>query len=484
MHTSHLVRHLRFLISMAAPSRIRAPLALLGALTIAALFSLAVGAQTLPLSDATLSALTLNDGTSDVDLKPAFTSAVASYRTAVKYRDERLTVTATTTDTNATIAFLDATDLPLDDADVDTNGHQVDLAAGETAFKVKVTSGVATETYTVTVERDSAYLFGWTPTRDINALEGAGNANPRGIWANATTMWIADDEDDKLYAYTLATRAHDATKDISLHADNGDSQGIWSDGTTLYVADDGDHKLYAYALSGGARDTTKEFSLHTDNGDPAGIWSDGTTIWVANSVTTGTNLFAYTLSDGSRDIGKEFELRKPSGKPFGIWSDGSYMWAVHEVGNNLGVGNRVLAYEMDLETDGTAGPNHGRWERGYQMPLRSAFESSPVGMWSDSTGTIWVVEPDGPKVNAHIMLPSSATSTTLSALTINDGTQNVGLRPAFDSTRTVYRTSVTDDVARVTVRATPSQSAATVPIWIETMKRWKMPAQPQVSRWL
>ena len=352
----------------------------------------------------------------------------------------------------------------LDDADPNTLGRQVDVPVGGSMFKVRVTAQdrTTTEVYEVVVERDSAQIFGWTPTRDINALEGAGNTSPKGIWANATTMWIADDEDDKLYAYTLATRAHDETKDISLHADNGDSQGIWSDGTTLYVADDGDHKLFAYALSGGARDTTKEFSLHTDNGDPAGIWSDGTTIWVANSVTTGTNLFAYTLSDGSRDIGKEFELRKPSGKPFGIWSDGSYMWAVHEVGNNLGVGNRVLAYEMDLETDGTAGPNHGRWERGYQMRLRSAFESSPVGMWSDSTGTIWVVEPDGPKVNAHIMLPSSATSTTLSALTINDGTQNVGLRPAFDSTRTVYRTSVTDDVARVTVRATPSQSAATV----------------------
>ena len=407
--------------------------------------------------DTTLSTLSLSSGT----LRPTFAATTTEYRAAVQYNVSQITVTLTAAP-GATVEYLDASDLPLDDADVDTNEHQVDLGVGETAFKVKVTSGADTKTYTVTVERDSARLFGWTPSRDINALEAAGNADPRGIWANATTMWIADDGDDKLYAYTLATGVRDATQDISLHSDNGSSKGIWSDETTIWVADDEDDKLYAYALSDGAYDATKDINLHTDNGDPAGIWSDGTTIWVANSVTTGTNLFAYTLSGGSRDTGKEFELRKPSGKPFGIWSDGSYMWAVHNVGSNTGVGNRVYAYEMDLETNGTAGPNHGRWERRYQMPLRSAFESSPVGMWSDSTGTIWVVEPDGPKVNAHIMLPSSATSTTLSALTINDGTQTVGLRPAFDLTRTVYRTSVTDDVARVTVHATPSQSTAMV----------------------
>ena len=440
-------------------------------LTISAVAGLLIVVATvaLPLvvlaQDATLSTLSLSSGT----LRPTFAATTTEYRAAVQYNVSRVTVTVTATAaTGVTVEYLDATDITLADADTGTNGHQVDLAVGETAFKVKVTSGAETETYTVTVERNSAYLFGWTPTRDINALEAAGNADPQGMWSDGTTMWVADDEDNKLYAYTLATGAYDATKDISLHSDNGSSKGIWSDATTIWVADDEDDKLYAYALSDGARQdgtgstTDMEFSLHTDNGDPAGIWSDGTTIWVANSVTTGTNLFAYTLSDGSRDTGKEFELRKPSGKPFGIWSDGSYMWAVHEVGNNTGVGNRVYAYEMDLETDGTAGPNHGRWERRYQMPLRSAFESSPVGMWSDSTGTIWVVEPDGPRVNAHIMLPSSATSTTLSALTINDGTQNVGLRPAFDSTRTVYRTSVTDDVARVTVRATPSQSASMV----------------------
>ena len=227
-------------------------------LTISAVAGLLIVVATvaLPLvvlaQDATLSTLSLSSGT----LRPTFAATTTEYRAAVQYNVSRVTVTVTATAaTGVTVEYLDASDITLADADTNTNGHQVDLAVGETAFKVKVkvTSGAETETYTVTVERNSAYLFGWTPSRDINALEGAGNANPRGIWANATTMWVADDEDDKLYAYTLATGAYDSSKDISLHTDNGSSKGIWSNGTTIWVADDEDDKLYAYALSDGTR---------------------------------------------------------------------------------------------------------------------------------------------------------------------------------------------------------------------------------------
>ena len=396
--------------------------------------------------DTTLSTLSLSSGT----LRPTFAATTTEYRAAVQYNVSQTTVTATAA-TGATVEYLDATDITLDDADVDTNGHQVDLAVGETAFKVKVTSGADTKTYTVTVERDSARLFGWTPSRDINALEAAGNADPRGIWANATTMWIADDEDDKLYAYTLATGVRDATQDISLHSDNGSSKGIWSDETTIWVADDEDDKLYAYALSDGAYDATKDINLHTDNGDPAGIWSDGTTIWVANSVTTSLNkVFAYTLTGGMRDTAKEFA---PGWNPVGIWAHGTTMWVISVIGSN--VGTRVDAYAI-------TGANHGRLETDKGFALRAPGGTSPGGIWSDGTGAVWITAPDSPKVESYNMLPFSAGSTTLSALAINDGTSDATLRPTFDLTTLTYRTSVTDDVNRVTVSATPSENTTTV----------------------
>ena len=156
-------------------------------LTMAAMVALplVVLAQT---PSAELTGLSLSSGT----LRPTFAAATTEYRAAVKYSVSQVTVTAMAA--AAALWSMDPSDFALADADAAT-GFQVHPGVGETTFKVKVTSGADTETYTVTVERDSANVFGWTPSRDINALEAAGNASPKGIWANATTMWIAEGSD-------------------------------------------------------------------------------------------------------------------------------------------------------------------------------------------------------------------------------------------------------------------------------------------------
>ena len=43
----------------------------------------------------------------------------------------------------------------------------------------------------------------------------------------------------------------------------------------MWVADSDDNKIYAYHLSDWARDTDKNFQLHTDSDYTTGIWSDG-----------------------------------------------------------------------------------------------------------------------------------------------------------------------------------------------------------------
>ena len=93
---------------------------------------------------------------------------------------------------------------------------------------------------------------------------------------------MADDGDDKLFAYTLDSGARDETKDFDLDADNGDPRGVWSDGTTIWVADGFiDDKLFAYTL-GGARFAVQDLDTRGETSDPRGIWSNGTTIWVAD----------------------------------------------------------------------------------------------------------------------------------------------------------------------------------------------------------
>ena len=112
-----------------------------------------------PLStDATLSGLTVYDGSSNLTLSPVFApSGPGPYTASAAYDIAAVTVTATKNQADATVAWLDASDATLPDADTSAAGFQVALEAGANTFKVKVTAedGTTTKTYTVTVNRAS-----------------------------------------------------------------------------------------------------------------------------------------------------------------------------------------------------------------------------------------------------------------------------------------------------------------------------------------
>ena len=135
------------------------------------------------------------------------------------------------------------------------------------------------------------------PAFDFNTLEAAGNNGPTGLWSDGNTMWVADWEDNKLYAYNLSTKARDPNKDFNtlIAAGNTVPDGLWSDGTTMWVTGHEDNKLYAYNLSTKARDPDKDFNTldATGNNAPAGLWSDGTTMWVADYEDN--KLYAYHM---------------------------------------------------------------------------------------------------------------------------------------------------------------------------------------------
>ena len=109
-------------------------------------------------TDATLSALVVNDGSADLTLTPTFASGKYTYTASVVSTVAEVTVTPTKNDTNATIEYLDESDATLDDANTTDAGHQVAVAEGDTVIKVKVTAedGNATQTYMVTVKRAAA----------------------------------------------------------------------------------------------------------------------------------------------------------------------------------------------------------------------------------------------------------------------------------------------------------------------------------------
>ena len=105
-------------------------------------------------TDATLSALALADADDNViSLTPAFATATKSYTASVASGIDEITVTPTVNESNATVEYLDADDMAIDDADITEDGQQVSLAVGENTIKVKVTAedDSTTETYTVVV---------------------------------------------------------------------------------------------------------------------------------------------------------------------------------------------------------------------------------------------------------------------------------------------------------------------------------------------
>ena len=93
---------------------------------------------------ATLRDLTIANATETLLLDRAFDSALTEYTAPVGDFVDTLTVKATPTADAAAVAFLDATDTVLIDADAATDDFQVSLPPGMTAIKVRVTSVDAT----------------------------------------------------------------------------------------------------------------------------------------------------------------------------------------------------------------------------------------------------------------------------------------------------------------------------------------------------
>ncbi|WP_419554669.1 Calx-beta domain-containing protein [Candidatus Poriferisodalis sp.] len=144
--------------------------------------------------------------------------------------------------------------------------------------------------------------------KDI-ALNSA-NTDPRGVWCDGTTVYVANDgatSANKIFAYTIADGAHDSAKDFEelyvstdTAAQNAEEPfGIWSDGTTMFVADSDDDNVFAYKHSDESQDSAKNLALSSDNDDPTGMWFDGRVLWVVDE--TDDQIYAYDLPGAQPD---------------------------------------------------------------------------------------------------------------------------------------------------------------------------------------
>ena len=59
-------------------------------------------------------------------------------------------------------------------------------------------------------------------------------------------MWVSDNGDDKVYAYRMSDGSRDSAKDYNSLSHISVPNGIWSNGTTMWIADDQTNKLFAH----------------------------------------------------------------------------------------------------------------------------------------------------------------------------------------------------------------------------------------------
>ena len=99
-------------------------------------------------------------------------------------------------------------------------------------------------------------------TGKLVVLREADNKTPTGIWSDGDTIWVADRQDKKIYAYELSTGNRRAYLEIDAldSAGNDNPYGIWSNGETMWVGDYDDARFYAYRMPATARLNLLELS--------------------------------------------------------------------------------------------------------------------------------------------------------------------------------------------------------------------------------
>ena len=376
-------------------------------------------------SNATLSALTV----SPKDII-GFDPDRASYEVGVAGNVTQATVIATPANVAGSLEITPT------DADSGADGHQVNLSAGQNAVTIEVTAedGMATETYTVNINRGVFTPTGWKASDDFDGLIAAGNEDIYAIWANSTTLWVNDNIDNTIYAYNIATKARNPSEDFTNLSDAGNNAatGIWSDGTTMWVSDLADDKIYAYNMATKALDAGKNFNtLATANEHPQNIWSDGTTMWVLDD--SDDKVYAYQMSDKANDPDEEFNtlIAANNELPSGMTSDGATMWVADSDDD------KIYAYNMATKARNS--------DNDFDT-LTGAGNTFPFGIFTNRS-TMWVGDSADNKIYSYNGAISS--DATLSALTVSPK-DIIG----FDPERAHYQVGFPSTVSRATVTAT------------------------------
>ena len=256
--------------------------------------------------DATLSDLVLNDGTNDLTLTPTFASGMTSYTAEVAYTIDQLTLTPTKSDSNADVEYLDDDDKTIADADTVTTGQQVDLKEGANTIKVKVTAEdhVATETYEVTVTRETARAHCddtevWCETMVVGSVGAVMGWDEPGLVVGGALSAGDEDFDYGMHTYDFTSIfLSGSTLSIQFNAGStGDLESRRTRDKLVFTVDGQEFNLGAGELHSNGRGVTWNSTNLT--------WATGESVAlevVEAEVSTVATLEDLVVNDGTNDL--------------------------------------------------------------------------------------------------------------------------------------------------------------------------------------
>ena len=127
-----------------------------------------------------------------------------------------------------------------------------------------------------------------TVNREISLT--ASSTSPKGIHFTGD-IYVVDSEAHEIFGYVVQGNSR-TLETYVLTKENADPTGIWASGDIMWVADVEDEKLYAYDMYP-TQDHLPESDVNGITGNPAGVWSDYSQIYVLDSVSL--DIFGYKM---------------------------------------------------------------------------------------------------------------------------------------------------------------------------------------------
>ena len=163
---------------------------------------------------------------------------------------------------------------------------------------------------------------------------------PKGVWSDGETLYLlvinegASKNRGKIYGYSLASGNRAARKDIRLANANGNPAGLTGHDGRLYVADTQDNKVYAYDVETRSRSRDHDIAgIDRLNKHMTDLWLNDETLWV--SYWRSDFIRAYDTATGTRKPSLDIQTAAENRGPTGIDSDGFNLWAMDQVNDTI-----------------------------------------------------------------------------------------------------------------------------------------------------